>query len=58
MTPELFAVILNFAIEFGLPAAQRAVELFHKENPTLEDWQEVFAKAKTKSYDDYVAPKA
>jgi len=48
------ALIIEFAIKFGIPAARELVKLLTVENPTIEQWEKVFAPAE-KSYDDYIA---
>ena len=46
-------IIAQFAIQFGLPAAQELVKLFQKSNPTQADWDAVFALARP--YNVYVS---
>ena len=40
-------IIANFALTYGIPAAQELVALFDKPNPTAADWALVFNKAAT-----------
>jgi hypothetical protein len=40
-------IIAQFAIQYGIPAAQELTALFQKPNPTVADWQVVWDKAKT-----------
>lgn len=51
MTIELF---LQIMLKYGIPAAEAAVDLFYKKNPTKEDWKAYFAMVKP--YDAYVPP--
>ena len=52
---ETAIVIAQFAIKYGIPAAESLVEMFRKPEPTLADWSVVFDKAK-KSYEQYAPP--
>lgn len=57
MDPATIAIIVQFAIKYGPDAAEALVTLFSKGTPpTQEDWTALFAKARAKSYDDYVKP--
>lgn len=50
------AIIIGTAlIKYGPDIAKEIATILHKDAPTLDDWNAVFAKVKT--YDDYVAPK-
>lgn len=40
-------IIAQFAIQYGIPAAQELAALFEKPNPTAADWALVFNKAAT-----------
>ena len=40
-------LIAQFAILYGVPAAQELVALFSKPNPTPADWDVVWKKAQT-----------
>lgn len=48
-------IIAQFAIQYGIPAAQALVALFNKPSPTAEDWNTVFALVKP--YESYVPAK-
>lgn len=54
MDPATISLIVQFALQYGIPAARKLVELFHTEKPTTEQWEAVFAPAE-KSYGDYIA---
>lgn len=57
MTPEVIALVIQFAIKYGPDAAEALVALFHQATPpTQEQWSALFAKARAHSYDDYVKP--
>lgn len=53
MSPATIALIANFAIQFGFPAALKLIALFEKKDATVEDVKAAFALAH-KSYEDYV----
>lgn len=53
MTPET-AFIIQWALKFGIDSAIKLIALMKVQNPTTEQWMEVFEPAK-KSYDDYIA---
>lgn len=46
MNPAIL-VILQYAVQYGIPAALEIVKLFQKPNPTLADWEAAFAVAQT-----------
>lgn len=48
-------IIAQFAIQFGIPAAQKLVALLNNPNPTQADWDAVWALA-AKPYDSYINP--
>ena len=50
-------LIAQALIKYGPAAARAIAALFKKDEPTMEDWEKVFAIAE-KSYDDYVKPKS
>lgn len=52
MTPETIALLVSFAIKFGIPAAQEIVKLFHRRDATVQDVEEAFARAHA-SYESY-----
>jgi hypothetical protein len=54
MTPQLAALIIQVLLKYGPSVAQAITEILHKQDPTLEDWNKVFALSR-KTYDDYVA---
>lgn len=56
MSPQLITLILQALITYGPVVTKEIVNLFKKQNPTLEDWDKIFDMA-AKSYDDYVKPK-
>lgn len=47
--------IIQFAIMYGPEAYKKLVELFHKPNPTKEDFLTLIDESAAKSYDDYIA---
>ncbi|MDQ6892195.1 MAG: hypothetical protein M3167_06265 [Acidobacteriota bacterium] len=47
--------IIQFAIMYGPEAYKKLVELFHKPNPTKEDFLALIDESASKSYDDYIA---
>ncbi len=53
--PEIAVLIATALIKYGPEVAQGIATILHKNDPTLADWEAVFAKVKT--YDEYVAPK-
>ena len=53
MNTALIVTIAQYAIKYGIPAAQELIKLFKKADPTVEDWEKVFDLSK-KSYEDYV----
>ena len=48
-------IIAQFAIQYGIPAAQKLIALFAKEAPSNDDWLQVWALCE-KPYEAYVAP--
>jgi hypothetical protein len=54
LNAETIALLARFAIEFGLPAARKLIDLFEKKDATIADVRAAFAAAHT-SYDDYEA---
>jgi len=54
MNPALIGVILQFAVQYGIPAAQEAIALLKKPDATLADVEALFAKVKT--YEQYNIP--
>lgn len=55
MTPAMIALIAQYALEYGLPAARKLVELFRTPAPTWDQWDDIFALSE-KPFDDYVKP--
>lgn len=49
-------IIIQYAIRYGLPAARALIELFSIAEPTVADWEKLFAISE-KSYEDYVKPR-
>lgn len=49
---EIIAMAL---VKYGPTLARELVNLFQVENPSIDDWNKLFALA-DKSYDDYVKP--
>lgn len=45
--PPAILLIVQYALQFGIPAALEIVKLFQKTNPTLADWEAAFAVAQT-----------
>jgi hypothetical protein len=54
MSPATIAIIAQFAIQYGIPAALKLVSLFEKKDATVEDVKAAFSLAH-KSYEEYVA---
>lgn len=54
MPPELILLTAQLLLKYGPTVAQDFVILFHKGDPTLDDWKALFAKVKT--YEDYAPP--
>lgn len=52
MNPQTIALIAQFAIEFGLPAAAKLIALFEKKDATIADVKAAFADAHT-AYEEY-----
>jgi len=50
---ELGILIAQLLLKFGPDLAEEIVILLHKADPTLQDWQALFAKVR--KLDDYVA---
>lgn len=46
MTPATIAIIAQFAIQYGIPAAQELIALFKKPDATIADVETMFAKVK------------
>jgi hypothetical protein len=51
MDAATIALIIQFALKYGVPAAQALLALFVKKDPTQADWDDIFAKAK--AYEAY-----
>jgi len=47
-------LVAQYALQYGIPAAQKLVALFRKESVTEEDWNELFAISQ-KGHDQYIA---
>lgn len=54
MTPATIAILAQFAVQFGLPAAIKLIDLFKKRDATVEDVSAAFALAR-KAYEEYEA---
>lgn len=52
MTPEMMILVAQILLKYGPVVAEELAVLFHAPDPTLADWQALFAKVKT--YEDYV----
>lgn len=52
MTPTTIALIIQFSIQYGIPAALKIIDLFQKKDATIEDVKAAFALAH-KSYEEY-----
>lgn len=52
MTPSTIAILAQFAIQFGLPAALKLIDLYRKRDATIEDVHAAFSAA-YKSYEEY-----
>ena len=55
MNPTVL-LIAKALLDYGPAVARALAEIFQKPNPTLEDWEKVFAVSE-KSYEDYVKSK-
>lgn len=44
-TIALASTILSYAVKYGIPAVRQIIEVIHKPNPTLEDWNKAFDTA-------------
>jgi hypothetical protein len=47
MNPLAIAQLLAQLLPYGVQFANSVIELIHKPNPTLQDWQAALAKAQT-----------
>lgn len=56
MDPATISLIAGFAIKYGIPAAQKLIELYQEAGAeiSLEQWNKVFEPAQ-KSYAQYIA---
>lgn len=54
MTPATIVLIAQFAVQYGIPAAQELIALLKKPDATIADVEALFAKVK--SYDSYNIP--
>lgn len=55
MDPATISLIIGALLKYGPDAAEAIRNLFKKTNPTLEDFDPIFALAR-KSYEDYTRP--
>ena len=46
-TIALATTIVSYAVKYGIPAAREIINVIHKPNPTLDDWNAAFDKATT-----------
>lgn len=53
MSVDMIIVIAQALVKYGPAVARSIRDIFTKANPTIEDWEAVFALSE-KSYDDYV----
>lgn len=53
MNPSLILLAGQLLLKYGPDIAHAFVLLFHKPDPTLADWETLFAQVKT--YDEYMA---
>lgn len=53
--PEIAILIVGALLKYGPEAAQMVATILHKEDPTLADFDALFAHVRT--YDQIVAPK-
>lgn len=56
MEPATIALIVGTLIKYGPDAAEAIRDLFKKSNPTLDDFDKIFALSR-KSYEEYTKPK-
>lgn len=42
MPTSLIPIILQYALQYGIPAARDVVNLLYKPAPTLQDWNSMF----------------
>lgn len=54
MDPATIALLIGFATKYGIPAAIKIAELFHKKEATTADVVAAFSAAHT-AYEDYEA---
>ncbi len=54
MTPEIAILIAQMLVKYGPAVAREVKLLLQKKDPTLEDWEKVFALAE-KPYEAYIA---
>ncbi len=55
MSPVLLAAILNFAIEYGLPAALEFVRGINKPGASLDEAIAALDRAQAKSLEEYIS---
>lgn len=47
MNPTLIALIIEYSLKHGIPAAREIVKLIHTPAPTLADWNAAFDAAES-----------
>jgi hypothetical protein len=56
MPPALITLIIQEALTNGPKLARQIVELWHKGDPTKEDWEKLFSATENRTYDQIVHP--
>lgn len=46
MNQQFAILVIQLLLQYGPEVAAKFVEIWHKSDPTLEDWQAIFALAK------------
>lgn len=54
MNPTLVALIIQYGLQYGIPAAMEIIAVLRNTNATLSDVEALFAKIKT--YEQYNIP--
>ena len=54
MSPTLIALIIQYGLQYGVPAVTEIISTLRKPNATIDDVEALFAKLKT--YAEYQIP--
>ena len=57
MDPATISIILGALVKYGPDVAEGIYNIFAKPNPTEADFREIFQRARSRTYDEIVAPK-